>query len=206
MQIKVCGLTDKDNIAEVLSLQPDYIGFIFYKGSKRYIGNSTDLADYIASVNTAKKTGVFVNASKDTIIKTIARYKLNVVQLHGTESPETCRQLNKYIEVIKAFHIDKQFDFGITKQYISSCNYFLFDTASADYGGTGHTFNWSLLNAYTLSTPFFLSGGIGPEHAPSLKRINNKALFAIDINSRFETSPGIKNIDLLKTFMHEIRN
>lgn len=206
MQIKICGLTNKQNIMQVLSLQPDYIGFLFYKGSKRYIGDSAGLADYIAGIDTAKKTGVFVNAPQNEIVATISRYKLDAVQLHGTETPTECSRLTRYAMVIKTFHINEQFDFSITAQYASSCNYFLFDTAGTEYGGSGQSFDWSLLSRYTSHLPFFLSGGIGPEHASRLREIHNKSLMAVDINSRFETNPGIKNINLLKPFINEIRN
>jgi len=206
MQIKICGLNNIGNIASVLSLRPDYIGFIFHKGSKRYIDNSPALADYIANINITKKTGVFVNASQNEIAAAIYRYKLDVVQLHGAETPAACSMVPRGVTVIKAFCVDKSFDFNITAAYTNCCDYFLFDTASNDYGGTGRSFDWSLLSNYTIGVPFFLSGGIGPEHASRLKKTQYKSLFAIDINSRFETTAGIKNINLLKSFIHELRN
>jgi phosphoribosylanthranilate isomerase len=149
-----------------------------------------------------QKVGVFVNASEEVIFDKIREYDLQAVQLHGDESLDFCRKIkNKGIKVIKAFSIGETGDFKKLNLYENTCDYFLFDTKTSLYGGSGNKFDWKMLSAYTGSTPFFLSGGIAPEDAESIKRLNFPQLFAVDLNSRFETSLGIKDIDKIYQFL-----
>lgn len=206
MKIKVCGNIDLNNLLEVLALSPDMLGFIFYKHSKRYIGGDTALMRVIASLKSIKKIGVFVNAEEDEIHATTDAYRLDAVQLHGNESPEFCKNISSNTPVIKAFGICNAFNFEIVDAYKDVSSYFLFDTATIQYGGSGETFDWSLLDQYNGNTPFLLSGGIDATHRAAIKSISHPAFAGIDVNSKFEISPGIKNTSNLKTFIHEIRN
>jgi len=206
MRIKICGLKYINNIKEVVKLKPDYIGFILYSGSKRYIVEQLQLAIYLKSVKEIKKVGVFVNANIDEIIEKIQTYYLDIVQLHGNETEAFCREINNYIPVIKAFQINEAFDFNSLIAYETACTYFLFDTASIGYGGSGQSFDWQLLNKYTLSKDYFLSGGIRLQSIERIKQLNDSRLIGIDINSLFETEPGLKDILKIKSLLHEIRN
>ncbi|MDO5607585.1 MAG: phosphoribosylanthranilate isomerase [Capnocytophaga sp.] len=192
------------NIRAVAGLQPDYMGFIFYEKSARYL---TDTIPDIPSE--IRKVGVFVNATSLEINKKISDYPLSAIQLHGNETPEFCQELKQNhpsIEIIKAFSVGKSFDFSILAQYGTIVDYFLFDTKGANPGGNGFTFDWQLLQEYPYSIPFFLSGGIGVEHADAIRQLSESGLplYAIDINSRFETQPGIKNIPLLNEFISKL--
>lgn len=206
MKLKVCGNTNPENMQRLIELNPDYLGFIFYPGSKRFIGYDENIRRFVASVDEVKKTGVFVNTTLEKVKTCIAAYKLDLVQLHGTESPEYCKELSKSIPVIKAFGISPDFDFATTIAYENNCSYFLFDTACPEYGGSGITFDWSVLQRYRGVTPFFLSGGIGMVHLPVIQSMQHPSLMGVDVNSRFEITPGIKNINRLKTFIHALRN
>jgi len=197
--IKICGMKYPDNMLEVGSLLPDYMGFIFWPKSARYFEG--ELPELPKSI---KKTGVFVNESIPIIEAKITKYNLQAVQLHGQESVEFCSELkSKFgisIEIIKVFSADENFDFSILKSYESVCDYFLFDTKGKLPGGNGTTFDWKILEKYPSTKPFFLSGGIGIAELDSIKEISktNLPLYAIDINSKFEIEPGLKNIERLK--------
>lgn len=206
MRLKVCGNANIKNLSELLELQPDYAGFIFYHSSKRYMGDNAALMHYISTIENTGKVGVFVNAGAGEIVEGAEACRLDMVQLHGHESPEFCKQITGAIPVIKAFGISDGFDFDSLRSYQDSCNYFLFDTSTSQFGGSGKAFDWALLSRYQLDTPFFISGGIRAAHAPALKTLAHPMLAGIDLNSRFELSPGIKDITRLKTFIHEIRN
>src|SRR5690606_15943253 len=167
--IKVCGLTDPHNIEEVLALDPQYIGLIFYSRSARYIGELDP--EYLLTLKNVKRTGVFVDASILEIEQMLIKYQLHAIQLHGSESPEFCGKLKanqlikeKGVELIKAFGINNEFDFQQLEAYMPVVDYFLFDTKTPSHGGSGKTFDWSILDRYTYSIPFFLSGGIGPDN------------------------------------------
>ena len=192
--LKICGMKFPENILEVSKLLPDYLGFIFYEKSKRYFNGQ--IPEIPKSI---KKIGVFVDETLSEIVIKIEKYSLDVVQLHGQESPEFCEKLykNNQIEIIKVFSVDDNFDFEILKKYEQVCDYFLFDTKGKLHGGNGFAFDWKILKKYTSTKPFFLSGGIGLEEIEQLKLLN-LPLFAIDINSKFEIEPGLKDIDLLK--------
>ena len=200
MKIKVCGLKEPENIIEVAKLMPEYMGFIFYPKSKRYVGEVFKMPLFSSRI---KKIGVFVNSNSSFVSDTISKNKLDMIQLHGNESPEYCAVFNKLTPVIKAFWIDEAFDFETLEQYRNCCDYYLFDTKSTNYGGSGNKFDWKILEKYNNHKVYFLSGGIGLEDVEMLK--NNKIQFSlIDINSKFETEPGIKNIEKLKQFKNEL--
>ena len=202
MKLKICGMKYEKNIKSVAELQPDYMGFIFYNRSKRYFNGILPILP-----EKIKKVGVFVDASLEEIKKNISKYDLQAVQLHGDESPEFCNFLTN-VEVIKVFSIGKTFDFGILKPYENVCDYFLFDTKGKEKGGNGIVFDWNLLQNYPSDKPFFLSGGIGPDELVSLKRFAKNKLskycFAIDVNSKFEDEPGLKNEEKLKYFKNDL--
>ncbi len=203
LEIKVCGNTEGLNLAKVCKLQPDYVGFIFYHKSKRFVKNPT----FVSKVEgcKAKRVGVFVNANLDYIQRKTNEFALDIIQLHGDETPDFCQNVSKIKPVIKAFQINNNFNFNVLNNYKSNSCKFLFDTSSKSYGGSGKKFNWSLLERYNLNKPFFLSGGISENDAEEIKKINNPMLLGIDVNSRFETEPGIKNIEMLSKFINKIR-
>ncbi len=209
MKLKVCGM--KLNTLEVATLDPDYLGFIFWEPSKRYFdGNIPKLP---ASI---KKVGVFVDAPLEEIRKKVKEYSLQAVQLHGKESPEFCGDLKKStsdrskaleessLEIIKVFSIKDDFDFSNLAPYENVCDFFLFDTKGKLPGGNGFTFSWEVLKNYPSSKPYFLSGGIGLDEIEKIRefqqRPESKYCHAIDVNSKFESEPGLKDIDKLKEF------
>ncbi len=206
MLVKVCGLKDRMNIEQVLSNEPAMTGFIFYEKSPRFVGYEPLFTQFVYGLHNVKKVGVFVNAPHDQLLETSKAFGLDYVQLHGNEPADDCNAISRQIKVIKAFRIDEDFDFKILTEYEGYCSYFLFDTNTSNYGGSGQKFNWKLLENYRGSTPFILSGGIGPEDNDQLKQFIHPAFAGIDLNSKFEIEPGIKNIDLIKKFIDEIRN
>ena len=197
-------MRDSENIEELVKLAPDYIGFIFYDKSKRFV------ADFpkVEILSTIKKVGVFVNEPVEVILDLVAKNKLDAVQLHGDESSEFCEELktvfNHQIEIIKAFSVDKYFDFSITKEYESSCDLFIFDTKGGGYGGTGLKYDWTILNNYKGETYFLLSGGIGFNDIDIVNDFKHPKCIGVDLNSGFEDTPGLKNIKRLKEFIAEI--
>ncbi|GHT47810.1 N-(5'-phosphoribosyl)anthranilate isomerase [Bacteroidia bacterium] len=198
LKIKVCGMRSGYSIVEVSQLPIDFMGFIFYEKSPRYDKDLNVWA--VAQIpKSIQKVGVFVNAAKDTILEAAEKFDLQLVQLHGNESPEFCNALNK--DIIKAFSIASEADFARCSEYESVCKYFLFDTKTPQYGGSGKKFDWQILSAYEGKTPFFLSGGIAPEDAEAIKQLNFPQLCAVDLNSRFETEPGFKDVEALKGFI-----
>jgi phosphoribosylanthranilate isomerase len=201
-KLKICGMRQAENISGVSALSPDYMGFIFYKGSKRYVGNlDPELVKELSAG--IKATGVFVNEDLNTVIQAARDYNLAALQLHGNESPAYCLQLKENlvdVEVIKAFGVAENFDFETLTAYAGTADYFLFDTQSVEHGGSGKRFKWSLLEAYIGTTPYFLSGGIGPEHAIELTQIDDPRFYGVDVNSRFETEPGLKDLGKLTDF------
>jgi phosphoribosylanthranilate isomerase len=206
MKIKVCGMLQPENIEQLVGLNPDYIGFIFYKHSKRYIGDQ--IAEQIQRLIPAhiQKVGVFVDEPFNSLLERYYFNKLDILQLHGSESPGYCLKLKKRgITVIKAFIISDNFDFECIKSYEPCCDYFLFDTAGQTVGGTGLKFNWELISHYKGKTPFFLSGGINSSDCDPIRKIKHSDLFAVDINSGFETVPGIKDILKVSIFINELR-
>ena len=227
MKIKVCGMREAENISELIKLKPDYMGFIFYDRSKRFVTNFPE----IEIPSEIKKVGVFVNKSIDDIIEIVEKNKLDAVQLHGNESPEYCNQLRHYkrvtersrinnndevistslnhrIEIFKAFSIDDDFDFSKTNAYQKVCDFLLFDTKGKDYGGNGVKFNWEVLDNYKGELPYMLSGGITKYDSQAilsfLRRQESEKCIGIDINSGFEIEPALKNINDIKEFKDNI--
>jgi phosphoribosylanthranilate isomerase len=194
-----------DNIRAVAALLPDYMGFIFYDKSKRYVGEELDENQLHQLPTSIKKIGVFVNSVEKYILEKVNRYGLYGVQLHGEESPELCAALKeKNILVIKVFLVDEHFNFATLQAYSHCTDYILFDTKSEQYGGTGTAFDWELLNQYDSEKPFFISGGIDLESIDKIKKITHLPIHAIDVNSKFEVSPGMKDIEKLKALKIKI--
>jgi phosphoribosylanthranilate isomerase len=213
MKVKVCGLRDPENIIEVLDLGVDYVGFIFHNRSKRFVGKTTLskwLQENADRFKDTKKVGVFVNAEVDYILNMVHDYQLDFVQLHGNESPGYCRELKllwsvstlRKATLAKAFSIDADFNFETTDAFADSCPLFIFDTGGqTDHGGTGVKWDWSMLSEYKGLTPFLLSGGIGPKDAAKVAQIDHPQFAGVDLNSRFEVKPGVKDVDALKRFL-----
>lgn len=206
MFIKVCGMRQGANIQEVAKLKPDMMGFIFYPKSKRFVGDEFDPILIKSVMPEVQTVGVFVNEEVEKVVSLVRKYGLDFVQLHGNESPVSCEIMqSKGIKVLKSFGMSNEFDWSALDSYVNACDYFLFDTSTKNYGGSGVKFDWSTLNKYTLAKPFVLSGGIGSEDAEAIKRLNHPQLAGIDINSCFEVEPGLKNIGLLRSFIIKIR-
>jgi phosphoribosylanthranilate isomerase len=206
-RVKVCGLTDAGNARLVADAGADFAGFIFYPRSKRFVGEDPDAELFMNIPSHVKKVGVFVDEMKERIVEYVERYQLNLVQLHGTESPDFCRALRlSGIPVIKSFGIGEEFDFNVLKNYKDTCDFFLFDTQTTLHGGSGIKFRWEQLEDYKLSIPFFLGGGIGPLDVQKVSRIVHPGFYAADINSRFEIAPGLKDIDIVKTFIQHFKH
>ena len=203
IKLKVCGMRDPNNIAELIQVQPDFIGFIFHSKSPRNVTEKLgiDIPDHIIPV------GVFVEESEKFILQKAATYQLKAIQLHGYESPQFCEKLKASgLIVIKAFNIHKAFDFEMLKEYASYCDYFLFDAFGKNAGGNGITFNWQLLSNYLGETPFFLSGGIDETMALTINKISHPQFIGVDINSGFEMSPALKDIEKIKNFKLNLMN
>ena len=208
LKLKICGMREPGNIEEVESLEPDYMGFIFYEKSKRFVAE-LDPATLSKMPENIVRVGVFVNHDLKEVVQLAEKFSLNLLQLHGNESAAYVTELKQLLEgssikLMKAFGIDENFDFAALNEYESEVDYFLFDTQTPDHGGSGKLFNWKLLNGYTLDKPYFLSGGIGLDSVEALKTIDDKRLFAVDVNSKFETEPGIKDISKLKEFKRQL--
>ena len=198
--VKVCGMRDAENIREVEALGIDLMGFIFYPKSSRYV---SERPAYLPT--RCKRVGVFVDASADDIIKKIQDFSLDIIQLHGNESPEQISHLlslTSHLSIIKAFNIASAADLAATAPYVGLVDYFLFDTKGPSVGGNGEKFDWSVLEAYHGDTHFLLSGGIGPDDAERILDYHHPKCIGIDLNSRFEIEPGIKDITKLKTFLN----
>lgn len=185
------------NMIEVAALGPDFMGFIFYKGSKRYVGQDFSIPKTFPK--NVKRVGVFVNESVENILNKVSKHQLDFVQLHGDESVDVCKELKGKIKVIKVFRLDESFDFSCTKEFNSHADFFLFDTKGGNFGGTGKSFNWSLLKKYDQQVPFFLSGGLSKENIQSVKELRDLNLYALDVNSQVESSPGIKDVSTLNS-------
>jgi phosphoribosylanthranilate isomerase len=191
------------NRQEVEKLDVDFLGYIFYPRSKRFVGETPEPGLF----NSEKpKVGVFVDENAFEILALSKNLGFEWVQLHGKENPKTCQLLKRQgLKIIKAFSVDENFDFEITLPYEKVANYFLFDTKTENHGGSGQKFNWSILDKYEGHIPFFLSGGIGPDDEESILKINHPKLTGVDINSGFEDEPGLKNIEKLEKFITEIK-
>jgi len=205
VKLKVCGMRDSENIRQLIELQPNYIGFIFSDQSPRFVGEDLDQELLLSIPRQIRKVGIFVNSNFDFILKTVRKYGLDWVQLHGQETPEFCRQLrSKGIGIIKAFAMGADFNFRQLNNFKPHCDFFLFDTKGAAPGGNGQTFDWQLLGQYDNDKPFFLSGGFEIKHLDLLPKLSHLNLHAIDINSRFEISPGMKDIAKIKELIDRL--
>ena len=205
MKLKVCGLTKTDQIHELISMKVDFLGFIFYEKSPRYVLNHLSLSQ-ISGIKHSGKVGVFVNESVENIVAIAEDTALNYIQLHGDEEEnfidELRNKLNKETKIIKVFRVGKEFEnlkFKI-QNLKSDVDYFLFDTDSKAFGGTGKTFNWQILNELDIPKPYFLSGGISPENCKDIRNIKQQPL-ALDINSKFETQAGMKDLEKIREFI-----
>ncbi|MEM6628068.1 MAG: phosphoribosylanthranilate isomerase [Bacteroidota bacterium] len=205
MKLKVCGMKYPQNIIALLQKPPDYMGLIFYEKSARHVEGILD-PNEVPPLGSTQLVGVFVNETEEYILEMAQMYTLQAVQLHGKETPAFCRSLRqKGLIVIKAFSIGKKaFDFSALKDYKGVVDYFLFDTKGEKPGGNGVRFQWETLNQYAEDIPFFLSGGISPEHIHEIYAFHHPMLYALDINSKFELEPGRKDIAKVHTFKQEI--
>ena len=202
MIVKVCGMRDGDNIREVEQLSIDWMGFIFYPKSSRYV---SEVPAYLPTK--CKRIGVFVDASTDEIIKKIHDFSLDAIQFHGNESPEQISHLlslTSHLSIIKAFNIATAEDLKSTASYTGLADYFLFDTKGPSVGGNGEKFDWSVLDSYEGETPFLLSGGIGPDDAARVSSFHHPKCAGIDLNSKFESAPALKDVTTLSRFLNEI--
>ena len=206
LKIKVCGMRNRENILEAAELKPDFMGFIFYRASPRFATGFLDREITSNLPGSIKKTGVFVNADLLKIKDKVSKYSLDFVQLHGNETSDFCRLLTEEgIKVIKAFSININTSFESFSGFVPHTEYFLFDTSSSKYGGSGIKFDWRLLDKYHLAHPFFISGGISEYDVKNILEVGNPSFHGVDLNSRFEIKPGLKNIETLKKFITEIR-
>ena len=202
MKLKVCGMKLENNISEISKLKPDFMGFIFWPKSKRFFNEKS-----IRISNKINKVGVFVNQDYDFIIDKINNFKLDFIQLHGEEDYQFCKKIKTRCKVIKVFNIESDFDFEILSSFESVCDYFLFDTKGDSYGGTGIKFDWKLLKKYPSKKPFLLSGGIDITDFTEILKIKELKipLIGIDINSKFEFEPGLKNIKKVKELIKKMK-
>ena len=198
------------NINELLGVKPEFMGFIFYEKSPRFVGDSLD-ADLLKSFpRNVKKVGVFVNATADYILQNVRKYALDFIQLHGNETPDFCKNLKlKGINIIKAFRVDNSFIFSQLNNYKPHCDFFLFDAKAEcrpddNYGGNGITFDWNILKKYDNEKPFFLAGGIDLDNIDNLEELDNLKIYALDVNSKFEISPALKDIEKLKILISKM--
>ena len=209
MRVKVCGMTQLDQVRKLDEMGLDFAGFIFYPKSPRYVGKHIKGDQLKKAKLRLGKVGVFVNSGYEEVMKLVDEYGLDMVQLHGDETPRYCDQLANYVSVIKVFRLGENDPIDwITRPYLESCDMFLFDTLGVGYGGTGKKFNWDVLKNASVDKLFFLSGGIEPDDQEKLKEFSAapvaSKLFSIDINSRFETSAGIKDLDRISSFVDSL--
>lgn len=204
MKLKVCGMRESTNIRELLKLQPDYMGFIFYVKSRRDVADRLDIQLLNAFPSNTKKVGVFVNAELDFVKGKVAEFGLDLVQLHGDETPEYCFDLKMNgIKLMKVFSVGESFDFGELEVYKPYVDFFLFDTKGKERGGNGKLFNWEILNEYNGAVPYFLSGGIDLGNIESISDLKVQP-YAIDVNSKFEIGPGLKDLERLKELKNKL--
>ncbi|MCG8577473.1 MAG: phosphoribosylanthranilate isomerase [Flavobacteriales bacterium] len=203
MKVKVCGLTEKRNIHQLLQQRIDMMGLIFYEQSARMIHSNSELQNWIAGLPISK-VGVFVNETTEVILQKVKDFQLDFAQLHGNESPEQIKELSSKIKIIKAFSVHDDFDFEQCLQYMHA-SLFLFDTKGKMAGGNGIKFNWEVLEKYKGKTPFLLSGGIHLSDVIEIKKLEHPMLYGVDLNSGFELRPGIKNGRIIQQFIQELK-
>lgn len=202
-------MTQKEQVESLSDLGVSFAGFIFYPKSPRYVFREMT-ASQIRKVNNINKVGVFVNAPMDEVLHLVDECRLQMVQLHGDETPKYCDRLSDYVSVVKAFRLsDNDSVEWMTHPFDDVCDHYLFDTMGAGYGGTGKKFDWTVLQGQQINKPFFLSGGIEKGDEERIQNFTSdpvaKNLFALDINSKFEISPGIKNLELVKEFTSKLK-
>lgn len=210
MRIKVCGMTDLQQMHQLGEMGVEFAGMIFYHKSPRFVLKHLNGVQVKRAKLKVYKVGVFVNASYDEIINHVENFGLDMVQLHGDETPKFCEKVSDYISVIKAFRITDDDNIPwMIKDYVEAVDMYMFDTMGAGYGGTGKKFNWNMLKGLNIGKPFFLSGGIESTDAAAIKEFVKedvaKDLFALDMNSKFETMPGVKDMEMVKKFVSELR-
>jgi phosphoribosylanthranilate isomerase len=208
MKLKVCGITQAEQLKKLDELEVDYAGLIFYAQSSRYVLNKLKSKE-IQNLNLSlKKVGVFVNASEEDIMTQLEQYRLDLVQLHGDETPSFCKHISNHVNVTKAFRINKKNEQNIDwmiKPYEEFCDFYLFDTNSKGvYGGTGEKFDWEILKHNKINKPFFLSGGIGLDDVENIKAFEHPYFYAIDVNSKVEIEDGIKDIGAIAELVNEL--
>lgn len=203
MKIKVCGMREAGNIRDVAELAPDFMGFIFYSRSPRYVGE-----DFVMPVlpEGIRKTGVFVKEPLENVLRLARQYGLDHVQLHSDESPEYCAEVKKAgLKILKAFAVDSAFDFAALQVFEGYADYFLLDTKGDGYGGHGKTFDWEILSDYKGHTPFLVAGGISNANVSGLLKLEHPLFYGIDVNSRYEISPGMKDMGALRELFFRIK-
>ncbi len=206
MNIKVCGITQLKQLQQLDGLNIDFAGLIFHKDSPRYMGDKIDKAVLKNSDFDIKKVGVFVNPEMIDVLDAIDEYGLDVVQLHGKESAEMCEDLSGEVEVIKAFNVDNNSSIDeMIVEYDAVCDYYLFDTAGKEPGGNGEKFDWKILTKAKIEKPFFISGGISVDDITALKKFKHPDFLGVDINSRFEKEPGVKDMALVLQFKQGLK-
>ena len=197
IKLKVCGMRDPSNIMEVSQLQPDYMGFIFYEKTPRYVGVDFFIPEHFPPAT--KRVGVFVNESSEVILEKVSAFKLDLVQLHGHEPAAQCSELkDQGVGVIKVFSVGDNMDFRVTEAYGPAVDYFLFDTKGRFYGGNAEVFDWNVLARYDQKIPFFLSGGITPENVKGIGGFRSLNIQGIDVNSGVELSPALKDVEKIR--------
>jgi phosphoribosylanthranilate isomerase len=209
MKIKVCGITQVEQLQQLDEIGVDYAGLIFYERSPRYILNKLRSEDVFKLDISVQKVGVFVNASEEDILTQAELYGLDMIQLHGDETPAFCKHISNTVSVIKAFRITKYNEVNIDwmiKPYEEYCDYYLFDTnRKGAYGGTGEKFDWNILNNTIINKPFFLSGGIGLADVEKVKTFHHPFLYAVDVNSKVEIAEGVKDIQAIQKLVDELK-
>ncbi|MCK5825065.1 MAG: phosphoribosylanthranilate isomerase [Ichthyobacteriaceae bacterium] len=204
--IKVCGMRNSENIKNLSKLDIDMMGMIFYPKSPRYVVDVPDFGDDFKGDKRIKKVGVFVNADVDFIEDKVTKFTLDVVQLHGKETPEECNYYKqKGLGVMKAFGINEGFNFDDIKDYEQFVDVFVFDSKTKVYGGSGKKFNWNKLKEYKGNIPFLLSGGIGEFDVEEVKKFTHKKQVGLDLNSGFEIEPALKNVNKLQEFINNFK-
>ncbi len=208
MKIKVCGINHLEQLGQLDAMGVNYAGMIFYSQSTRNVYNKLFAWDVKPLQLSLKKVGVFVNSDDEYIMSQVEAYGLDLVQLHGDETPGFCKAISEHIAVTKAFRITQRNEQNIDwmiKPYEEYCDYYLFDTNRKNaYGGTGEKFDWKILNEHRINKPFFLSGGIGLKDVGKLKEFAHPFFYAVDVNSHVEISPGLKDIKSINTFVEEL--
>ena len=209
MKVKICGIKYPENLGDIIRLEPDMLGFIFYEASRRCMRLTIAPSDLLGISDHIVKTGVFVNEDHSSLMQLVRDYRLDAIQLHGDDTVDAIRSLKAQLPVacmvIKAFGVDPDFDWTILKDYQDCCDVFLFDTKTPNYGGSGRQFDHKALKNYDLTTPFLLSGGIGPDELDAVLSLEINTMAGIDLNSKLETKTGWKDVDLVRRVIQKIR-